>query len=397
MKKFLFRMCLAFLFCAFGVFSLTLTEEQSDRAKKLHLEALVWDAHSDLVQSIMLQGLDITKKNDFSFADIPRMQDGGVDVLIFALWPDTIYYPRRSARRTLQLLDTMLAAIESSSDKIELARTASDIERITLSGKIAALLAIEGGHAIEDDLGLLRDYYRLGVSSMTLTHNKTHNWADASTDKASWGGLNEFGEKVVQEMNQLGIVIDISHVSDEAFYDVIRISKDPVIASHSNCRSLCDHKRNMSDDMIRTLANNGGVICITFVPNYLNQQFKDARAEALKLAKKSSAEQKETAPRDLDRWAKERELAPRIMPDIPFPTINDVLDQIDYAVKLVGVDHVGIGSDYSVMYRGPKGLEDVSQYFNLTKGLLSRGYSEQDIKKILGGNLLRVWHQVTEK
>jgi membrane dipeptidase len=397
MKKFIFFSCIPFLFCIFTIYSLISAEGQSDRAKKLHLEALVWDAHSDLVQSIMLQGLDITIKNDFSFADIPRMQEGGLDVQVFALWPDSIYYPRRSARRILQLLDVMLEAIESTPDKIELARTASDIEQITLRGKIAALLAIEGGHAIEDDLGLLRDYYRLGVSSMTLTHSNTNNWADSSTDEARWGGLNEFGEKVVREMNQLGMVIDISHVSDDTFYDVIKISKDPVIASHSNCRALCDHKRNMSDDMIRALAENDGVICITFVPGYLTQQFKDARAEALRRAKKSSPEQKEIVPGDLDRWAKERELAPRIMPDIPFPAIDDVLNQIDYAVKLVGVDHVGIGSDYSVMYQGPKGLEDVSKYFNLTKGLLTRGYSEQDIKKILGENLLRVWHQVTEK
>ncbi len=397
MKKYIFIFCILFLSCIFAIYSLDSSESQSSRAKQFHLKTLVWDAHSDLVQSIMLQGLDITKRNSFSFADIPRMQEGGLDVQIFALWPDSIYSPRRSARRTLQLLDTMLAAIESTPDKIALARTASDIERITLSGKIAALLAIEGGHAIEDDLGLLRDYHRLGVTSMTLTHTNTNNWADSSTDEARWGGLNEFGEKVVREMNQLGMVIDITHVSDDTFYDVIKISKDPVIASHSNCRTLCNHKRNMTDEMIRALAKNGGVICITFVPDYTTQQFKDARAAASKKAKKSSSAQEKTPPRDLDEWAKERELAPRNMPDIPFPTIDDVLNQIDYAVKLVGVDHVGIGADYSVMYQGPKDLEDVSKYFNLTQGLLSRGYSEQDIKKILGGNLMRVWHQVTEK
>jgi len=338
MKKFIFFFCIPFLFCIFTIYSLLSAEGQSDRAKQLHLEMLVWDAHSDLVQSIMLQGLDITKKNDFSFADIPRMKEGGLDVQVFALWPDAIYYPRRSARRTLQLLDVMLEAIESSPEKIELARTASDIEKISSSGRIAALLAIEGGHAIEDDLGLLRDYYRLGVTSMTLTHNTTINWADASTDKARWGGLNELGEKIVREMNLLGMVIDISHVSDDTFFDVIRISKDPVIASHSNCRALCNHKRNMSDDMIRALARNGGVICITFVPDYTTQQFKDARAEALRRARKRAPKQKEIIPKNLDKWAKERELAPRIMPDIPFPTIDDVLNQIDYAVKLVGVN-----------------------------------------------------------
>lgn len=264
------KLCLyaSFLFGIFGVYSFVWAMGQSNRAEQLHQEALVWDAHSDLVHSIMLQGLDINKKNNFSFGDIPRMEEGGVDVLIFALCPDPVYFPRRCARRTLQMLDAMMGAIMSAPDRIELARTATDIERITQSGKIAALLAIEGGHSIEDDLGLLRDYYRLGVTSMTLTHSITNNWADSSSDEARWGGLNELGEKVVREMNRLGMVIDISHVSDETFYDVIRISKDPVIASHSNCRTLCDHRRNMSDEMIKTLAGKGGVICITFVPGY---------------------------------------------------------------------------------------------------------------------------------
>ncbi|MFB0518738.1 MAG: dipeptidase [Acidobacteriota bacterium] len=397
MKKRKLSLYVSFVFGVFVVYSFIGAMGQSNRAEQLHQEALVWDAHSDLVHSIMLQGLDITKKNNFSFGDVPRMEEGGVDVLIFALCPDPVYFPRGCARRTLQMLDAMMEAIRSAPDKIELARTASDIERITQSGKITVLLAIEGGHAIEDDLGLLRDYHRLGVTSMTLTHSITNNWADSSSDEARWGGLNELGEKVVREMNRLGMVIDVSHVSDETFYDVIRISKDPVIASHSNCRTLCDHGRNMSDDMIKTLAGNGGVICITFVPGYTTQKFKDARAIALKEAEKRAAKKEETPLRDLDELAKERQLAPRIMPDIPFPTIDNVLDQVDYAVKLVGVDHVGIGSDYSIMYRGPKGLEDVSQYLNLTKGLLSRGYSEQDIKKILGENLLRIWRQVTEK
>ena len=370
--------------------------EKISPAARLHREALVWDAHSDIVQSIMLQGLDMSKKNSFSFQDIPRMEEGGLDVQIFALWTDRIYAPRRSSRRALQMLDVMLETIDAIPDKLELARTASDIERIVDSGKIAALIAIEGGHAIEDDLKLLNVYYRLGVSSMTLTHTNSLSWADASGDKAIADGLNSFGEEVVREMNNLGMVIDISHVSDATFYDVLKISRHPVIASHSNCRTLCDHTRNMSDDMIKALAQNGGVICITFVPDYTTQTYKDARAVARREWNKKN-QAKAARPDDIDEWAKQRELEPRILPDIPFPTVDDVINQIDYAVKMVGVDFVAIGHDYSVMYRGPTGLEDVSKYQNLTKGLLEKGYSELDIKKIWGENLLRVWRQVTER
>jgi membrane dipeptidase len=279
---------------------------------------------------------------------------------------------------------------------MELARTASDVLRIIGEGKLAALLSIEGGHAIEDDLGVLRAYRRLGVSSMTLTHSNTNYWADSSSDEARWGGLNAFGEDVVREMNRLGMVIDVSHVSDDTFEDVLRISEDPVIASHSNCRALCDHHRNMSDAMIGALAKKGGVICITFVPDFTTQEFMEARDSARREHQKY-VQTEEKILEDLDEWAKQRELAPRIMPDIPFPTIEDTLDQIDHAVKVAGVEHVGIGHDYSVVHATPPGLEDVSEFPNLTRGLLKRGYSEQDIKKILGENLLRVWRQVTEK
>ncbi len=367
-----------------------------NQADRLHHESLVWDAHSDSVQSIMLQGLDLSRRNSFSFQDIPRMEEGGLDVQVFALWPDAIYAPRRCARRTLQMIDAMLESIEGSSGRMKLARTASDVEQITQAGKLAALLSIEGGHAIEDDLNLLRAFHRLGVSSMTLTHYNTHGWADSSSDESRWGGLNSFGEEVVREMNRLGMVIDVSHVSDETFYDVLRVSQDPVIASHSNCRTLCDHVRNMSDEMIKELAGNGGVICITFVPDFTTQKFKEARAKAQREAQKN-APAEESVPEDLDEWAKQRELAPRIMPKIPYPTIEDTLDQIDYAVKIAGVDHVGIGHDYSVIHPTPPGLEDVSKFLNLTKGLLERGYSERDIRKILGENLLRIWQDVTDK
>ncbi len=394
-KTILSSIILVVLAMVYAGHTFSIQKEVESQMEQLHGEALVWDAHSDIVQSILLQGLDFSKKNDFSFQDIPRMQQGGLDVQVLALLPDRIYFPRRSARRTLQLLEVMLDALEKIPDEIQLARSAVEIEQITKSGKIAAVLGIEGGHAIEDDLGLLRIYNRLGVTVMTLTHMNSNNWADAATGESLADGLSEFGQKVISEMNRLGMVIDLSHSSEKTFYDVIEISKHPVIASHSNCRALCDHPRNLSDDMIKALAARDGVLCITTVPGYTTKKFKDARDLAVQKAGKNVRE--EPVPEDLDVWAKQRRLTPSVMPDISFPTLEDVLDHIDYAVKLVGADYVGIGHDYSIHYPGPKGLEDVSKYQNLTRGLLKRGYSSPDIKKILGGNLLRVWHQVTQK
>jgi membrane dipeptidase len=368
----------------------------TSQADRLHRDALVWDAHSDVVQSILLQDFDFSQRNQISFQDLPRMEEGGLDVQVFALWPDPIYAPRRSVRRTLQMLDAMLTTIDVNSTKLELARTASDVERIVNSGKMAAILSIEGGHAIEDDLGLLRAYFRLGVTSLTLTHTNSNGWADSSSDDPLWGGLNGFGEEVIREMNRLGMVIDVSHVSDETFFDVLEISRDPVVASHSNCRALSDHERNLSDEMILALGEKGGVMCITFEPSYTSQKFKDARDAARAEARKK-APSTAIRPEDVDEWAKQRELEPRILPDMPFPSLAEVLDQIDYAVKLIGAEHVAIGHDYSVMFSGPVGIEDVSQFPNLTKGLLERGYSESDIRFILGENLLRIWREVTEK
>jgi membrane dipeptidase len=369
------------------------TQEAPD-AQAIHEAALVWDAHSDIVQSIYLQEMDFSQLNDFSFQDIPRMKAGGLDVQIFAMLPDRMFFPRRSARRTLQLIDVMHATLEKYPEDLELARSASDIERITQEGKIAALLGIEGGHAIEDDLGLLRMYNRLGVTLMTLTHMNSNHWADAATDVSRADGLSAFGRKVVQEMNRLDMIIDVSHASDRTFFAVLETSSDPVIASHSNCRTVCDHPRNLSDEMIKRLAAQGGVVCVTTVPAYTTQEFKDARDAAVKKARVDPPSV--PIPEDLDERAKQKRLAPAVMPDMPLPALDDVLVHVDYIINLVGPDHVGIGHDFSVLYPGPEGLEDVSKYTNLTRRLLAKGYTPEDIKKILGGNLLRVWRQVTE-
>jgi len=266
------------------------------------------------------------------------------------------------------------------------------VERITKTGKIAAVLALEGGHQIDDDLGVLRMYYRLGVRSMTLTHFRNNNWADSSTDKPVHNGLTDFGKNVVREMNRLGMIVDISHVSDKTFYDAIAVSTKPVIASHSSCRAISDVPRNMTDDMIRALAKNGGIISINFGEGFLNP--KDA--ELLKKAINSISYNEPTLTgKELDDYAAKQEHEQT--PSKSFATIDDAVAHIDHAVKIAGIDHVGIGSDFDGITAPPKGLEDISKMPALAAALRKKGYSQQDVDKIFGLNTLRVLRKVTGK
>jgi membrane dipeptidase len=318
-----------------------------------------------------------------------------VDVQTIALFVQNYLYPDKCARQAHQLLEATKAAIVKHSDSVELARTGSDVERIVASGKIAVPLAIEGGHAIEDDLGLLRRFHELGVSSMTLTHNVSHGWADSSADQARWNGLNALGKDVVREMNRIGMVIDISHVSDKAFFDTLEVSSDPVIASHSGCRALNPHRRNMSDAMLKALADNGGVIGIVFVLNYLSADYDKAMKKLHKVHQPWFAKVPEIEDLDL-RIAIEHLSQGLAWPLEGKPTIDDVLDHIGHAVKVAGVDHVGLGADMYPRTPSPIGIRGVHDYPNLTRGLRKRGYSDEDIKKIMGGNFLRVWRAVTD-
>ena len=367
-------------------------EEPLDR---LHREALVWDCHNDLSYRILYEGLDIGERLPAGHVDIPRLKEGGVDVQTIALFVQNFLYPDKCARQTHQLLEATKAAIDSHSDSVELARTGSDVERIVAAGKIAMPLAIEGGHAIEDDLDVLRRFHELGVSSMTLTHNVSHGWADSSGDRARWNGLNALGKDVVREMNRMGMVIDISHVSDKAFFDTLEITTDPVIASHSGCRALNPHRRNMSDEMLKALADNGGVVGIVFVLNYLSPDYAKAMVKLHKIHQPWFAKMPEIEDLDL-RIAIDHLSQGQAWPLEGKPTIEDVLDHIDHAVKVAGVDHVGLGADMYPRTPSPVGIRGVHDYPNLTRGLKKRGYPDEDIKKIMGGNLLRVWKTVTE-
>ena len=286
----------------------------------------------------------------------------------------------------------MQGVFEKYPEQIELATSARDIERIVRQKKIAAVLTVEGGHQIDDDLAVLRTYRRMGILSMTLTHFRSNNWADSSTGKPEHNGLTDFGKQVVREMNRIGMIVDISHVSDKTFYDVMEVSTKPVIASHSSCFVYSDIPRNMKDDMFRALAKNGGVVGVNFGSSFLNQN--DAEALKKMIAQHNTIEPNLNGA-ELDGFAaREHADSGQIKPAVGNATVEDAAECIDHIVKVAGIDHVGIGSDFDGIPSVPSGLEDVSKMPNLTAALLKRGYSEKDIRKIMGENFLRVVREV---
>ncbi|HLJ51489.1 MAG TPA: dipeptidase [Bryobacteraceae bacterium] len=351
------------------------------------------DSHIDTMQRVLIDHADLTKRSSVGHVDFPRLREGGVNAPFFALWVPTYYKGAEAVRRTLDLREAMQQVLDEHPDQIALAVNASDIERITRSGKIAAFLALEGGHQIDDDLRVLRVYYQLGIRAMTLTHFRNNNWADSSTDKPAHNGLTDFGKQVVREMNRLGMIVDISHVSDKTFYDAVAVSTKPVLATHSSCRALSDVPRNMTDDMLRALAKNGGVIGINFGEGFLNP--KDA--EKLKAAVNSMGySEPNLTGKALDDYAAE-EMHKDMAPKQAFATIDDAVAHIDHAVKIAGIDHVGIGSDFDGITSPPKGLEDISKMISLAAALRKKGYSDADVRKIMGGNTLRLIREVTGK
>jgi len=361
----------------------------------LHDEALVWDCHNDLAYRVLYEGLDIGDRLPAGHVDLVRLEEGRVNVQTVALYVQNFLYgdPGQGPRQARRLLEAMLETIEKNSDRVELARTGSDVERIVASGKVAMPLAIEGGHAIENSLDLLREFHAGGVSSMTLTHNVSHDWADSSADEPRWGGLNDLGRDVVREMNRLGMVVDVSHVSDSTFFDVLEVTEDPVIFSHSGVRAVHDHRRNISDDMLRALSENGGVVSIVFVLNYLTAEYSQAMAELRAISRPWFRQV--PVPDDPDlRSALDHLNASRDWPTENLPTLDDLLDHIDHAVQVAGVDHVALGADMYPRNPSPVGIRGVEDYPNITRGLKERGYSDEDVKKIMGGNLLRVWKEV---
>ena len=366
----------------------------------LHANSLVLDAHTDTLQRLVMDGTDFGVRSAgdplVDRADLPRYAEGGVDAQIFAVWVDTIYVPHHAARRTLQQIDAFHGVLEAHPERVGLARTGQDVRDVVAQGRFAMLLSIEGGDAIQHDLGILRTFNRLGACSMTLCHSRTTDWVDSSTDEPRWNGLNEFGREVIAEMNRLRMVVDVSHTSDQAVRDVLAISNQPVIASHSCCRVLCDHARNLPDDLIKGIAERGGVVGINFYSAFVDQAYLDSyrakHEDALTAMNKPIA----VPPEELDRVARER-LYGHAVDDVPRPPFDSLLDQIDRMVEVAGIDHVGLGTDLDVPHLStPEGFDDVTHFPRITEGLLDRGHPAEDVEKILGTNFLRVLDIVAE-
>ncbi|MGD0011814.1 MAG: dipeptidase [Terriglobia bacterium] len=369
--------------------------EAEKTAEKVLLQAIIIDTHADTPQMMLDEGYDLAQPDSPFMISVPKMRQGHLGAEFFSIWVDVGWPKQELIHRALDLIDVVYEQAGRHSDVLGMATTADEIVRLHLQGKFAILMGVEGGHIIQDDLRALDIYYRLGVRYMTLTHTANTEWADSSGDKPKWNGLTNFGKQVVERMNRLGMMVDISHVSDKTFYDTLAATKAPVIASHSSCRALCDVPRNMTDDMIRALAKNGGVMDINFYPGFLSPDFAAAyKKVAPQIHADESAAEKQYA-NDRKRLAEEsRNIWARYASQFPAPSYTTIADHIDHAVQVAGIDHVGLGSDFDGIDSAPKGMEDVSKLPDLVRELARRGYSEEDLKKILGGNLLRVMRQV---
>jgi membrane dipeptidase len=367
----------------------------SPRAKQLHDRAIVIDSHDDTTQWLYWEkGWDIAARHADGNIDVPRMREGGLDALFFSIFMPSEVTGPPAVKRALDLIDSVREAVRKHPNDLVLATTAADIRKAAAEHKIAALMGMEGGHMIDNDLGALRQYAALGVRYLTLTHFKNNDWADSSTDKPAHNGLTPFGKDVVRELNRLGVMVDISHVADKTFYDALEVTSAPVIASHSSCRAIDQHPRNMTDDMLRALAKNGGVVQINYEISFLSEEYRTAKKPADVQAALDAAAKK-CGTNEACSTSEEAKIARQAMRDgkLPKVTWEKIIEHIDHAVKVAGADHVGLGSDFDGATM-PLGMDDASQLPRITDALLKKGYSEQDVEKILGGNLLRVMEAV---
>jgi membrane dipeptidase len=374
--------------------------EAQDPAAKLHKSVPLIDGHNDLPWQYRekvdrkFSKLDVSRPQPQLMTDIARLREGGVGAQFWSVYVPSDFAESGSpdaVTATLEQIDVVYELLRLHPETFEIALTADDIERVFASGKIASLIGMEGGHSIASSLATLRMFFRLGARYMTLTHSRNTPWADSATDDAVAGGLTEFGREVVREMNWLGMLVDLSHVSPATMHDALDTAAAPVIFSHSSARALCDHRRNVPDDVLKRLPANGGVVMVTFVPSFVSTEVKerDERRDAGERRLRGMAgATKEGVDEALRAWDKANP-APRA-------TLSQVADHIDHIRKVAGIDHLGLGSDFDGISAVPVGLEDVSKFPALTRELLARGYRDEDIQKILGRNLLRVMRSVEE-
>jgi membrane dipeptidase len=369
----------------------------SPRAKQVHDRAIVVDTHADTTQRLFFEKtFDIAARNKNGNIDIPRMREGGLDAVFFSIWVPSDVTGPPAVKRAFDLIDAAREAARLHPNDLTLATTAAEVRSAVKAGRIAALMGMEGGHMIDDDMRLLRIYAALGVRYMTLTHFKNNNWADSSTDQPAHNGLTAFGKDVVREMNRLGMMVDISHVADKTFYDVLALTTAPVIASHSSSRVIANHPRNMTDDMLRALAKNGGVVMINYHAAFLSEEFRVAsEKKSGNVVASMAAMSKKCGGNEACTTLEGERIDHEAMQNGTLPKVGweKIIEHIDHAVKVAGADHVGLGSDFDGATM-PLGMEDASKLPKITDALLKKGYSEADVEKILGGNILRVMEQV---
>jgi len=371
----------------------TRDEKLWQKALAIHRKAIVIDTHNDVTTPMTNDDYDLSGTPPLPYrTSIERMKQGGLTAEFFSLYVRPWYVDHGgAARRTLDMVDSVYRAVERHSNDLMLATSVADIRRAKKQKKIAALMGIEGGHAIENSLATLREFHRLGVRYMTLTWNNTNEWADAARGEKTHHGLTEFGKDVVREMNRLGMLVDVSHVSDETMSDALDVSRAPIIASHSSARALSNVPRNIPDDLLRRIAKNGGVVQVNFYSYFLDAATVGPLGEARDTRLKAQQDLlNEKYKNDPERLAEEGDKLEAANPLSPLP-LSKLIDHIDYIVKIAGIDHVGLGADFDGAMDFPEGAQDVSMLPNITYELLKRGYSEKDIRKILGENFLRVF------
>jgi membrane dipeptidase len=384
--------------------SILAAQAVSPRARAIHDSTIIVDTHADTPQRFLYENFDIgtTDPKDIGHISLDKARAGNLGAEFFSIWADPETTRGHFAKSTFDMIDSVYEQAARHPDRMMMAFSVADIERAHKEKKLAALMGIEGGHSIENDIRLLRNFYRLGVRYMTLSWSNTNEWADSSGDiddpkVEHHNGLTDFGKQVVLEMNRLGMMVDISHVADKTFFDAVATTKAPVIASHSSARALTNHARNMTDDMLRAVAKNGGVVQTNFYDAFIDENYRKA-AEAQKnnaeAAVESHIAELKAAGKPatyLDKDRIEREWAVKI----PRPPLKSLIDHIDHIAKVAGIDHVGLGSDFDgVSGATPEGIDSAADLPKITQALLDRGYSAEDIHKILGGNLLRVFGEV---
>lgn len=381
----------------FGLLLFTGAQAQEEPWARVHREAIVVDTHADTLGRVLDLGVNLGERLPDGHLDFPRMREGGLDAQFFSIWVDPAY-GHRSLGRALRTIDALKQQLVKYPSQAALALSASDIRRLAREGRLAALIGVEGGDAILNDLAVLRTLYDLGARYMTLTWSVSHDWADSSAGPVRWHGLNDFGREVVREMERLGMLVDVSHVSEETLRDVLEAARRPVIASHSSARALCDHHRNLTDAQLRAVAANGGVVMVNFYPAFLDDDYRK-RVEEARLAAKAQIGTLGASYLDdpVGMSSALRELEVQIQAELTAPALGRIADHIEHVARVAGIDHVGLGSDFDGVPRLPEGMEDCSRLPALTRELWRRGFREPELRKLLGENFLRVFETATRR